>query len=175
MHFQSLQAKYHLIEEGDTMEKVKAVFVTIFGTLFSWLGILAIPLMLLLGLNLTDYITGIAAAPYRNEEDERPVKSYKSIRGIYKKICMYLLILIGWIVDVMLRTTLAHAGFTFVWKDIFATVIACWLIFNEIISLLENIDDIGAPIPPFLLPIMKIIRKQITISIGEENADENVE
>lgn len=157
------------------MEKMKAVFVTIFGTLFSWLGILAIPLIILLGLNLTDYITGIAAAPYRDEEDERPVKSYKSIRGIYKKICMYLLILVGWVVDVMLRTTLAQAGFSFVWKDIFATVIACWLIFNEIISLLENIDDIGTPIPPFLLPIMKIIRKNITIDTGEEGANEDVE
>lgn len=151
------------------MEKIKAIFVTVFGTIFSWLGILAIPVIILLGLNIADYVTGIAAAPYRDVSDERPVKSYKSIRGIQKKVCMYLLILVGWIVDTMLCTTLKQAGFTFSWPNIFATVITCWLIFNEIISLLENIDDIGTPIPPFLMPIMKMIRQKITL---ESESDE---
>lgn len=151
------------------MEKMKAIFVTVFGTIFSWLGILAIPVIILLGLNIADYVTGIAAAPYRDVSDERPVKSYKSIRGIQKKVCMYLLILVGWIVDTMLCTTLKQAGFTFSWPNIFATVITCWLIFNEIISLLENIDDIGTPIPPFLMPIMKMIRQKITL---ESESDE---
>lgn len=153
----------------NSMEKIKAIFVTVFGTIFSWLGILAIPVIILLGLNIADYVTGIAAAPYRDVSDERPVKSYKSIRGIQKKVCMYLLILVGWIVDTMLCTTLKQAGFTFSWPNIFATVITCWLIFNEIISLLENIDDIGTPIPPFLMPIMKMIRQKITL---ESESDE---
>lgn len=154
------------------MEKTKATFITISGSIFSWLGILAVPVMILLGLNITDYITGILAAPYRDDTSERPVKSYKSIRGIEKKVCMYILILIGWIVDTMLRSTLSEAGFVFSWPDIFATVITCWLIFNEIISLLENIDDIGTPIPPFLMPIMKMIRKKITLE-SEDDINED--
>ena len=156
------------------LEKVKALFITIFGTIFSWLGILAIPVRILRGLNVADYITGITAAPYRDVTDERPVKSYKSIRGIQKKVCMYLLIWVGWIVDTMLGTTLEQAGFNFMWPEIFATMITCWLIFNEIISLLENIDDIGGPIPPFLMPMMRLIRKKITIE-SEGDTNENIE
>ncbi len=155
------------------MEKLKAIFIVISSTIFSWLGVLALPVTLLLGLNIADYITGFAAAPYRDTTSERPVKSYKSIRGIYKKVCMYLLIWIGWIVDTMLSSTLAQANFEMQWPPVFAIVITCWLIFNEIISLLENIDDIGAPIPPFLMPIMQMIRKKITLDSELEESQGN--
>jgi len=151
---------------------IKAAFITIFSTIFGWLGILAIPLCMLLGLNIADYWTGITAAPYRDTEDERPVKSYKSIRGIQKKVCMYILVVVGASVDWLLSNTLQTAGFDFKWPSVFATVITCWLIFNEIISILENIEDIGTPIPPFLMPIMKLIRKNITIEGDSE--DENI-
>ena len=60
------------------MDKVKALFITVFGAVFSALGILAVPVFLLVGCNLIDYFTGIAAAKYREE----PVSSYKGIRGI---------------------------------------------------------------------------------------------
>ena len=36
-----------------------------------------------------------------------------------------------------------------------------WLVVNEIISILENMVDIGVDMPPFLLPIVKYIRKQV--------------
>lgn len=150
------------------MDRAKALFVAVTGAIFSRLGILAIPVLILLMLNLADYATGIRAAKYRDLQSDRPVKSYKSIRGIEKKVCMYLLILIGYVVDIMLRTSLVQIGFDMAWPAVFATVITCWLIFNEIISLLENIDDIGTPIPPFLMPIMKMIREKITIESEED-------
>lgn len=154
------------------MEKTKAIFITVFGAMFSWLNILAVPVVILLFLNFADYITGIRAAKYRDTVSERPVKSYKSIRGIEKKVCMYILILVGFAVDFMLQVTLVQAGFSFSLPAVFAITITCWLIFNEIISLLENIDDIGTPIPPFLMPVMKMIRGKITMeSEDEENED----
>lgn len=153
------------------MNKVKAFFITVGSLLFNWLGILAIPWVLLLGLNIADYATGIGAAPYRNKEDDKPVKSYKSIRGIQKKVCMHLLIVIGWVIDVLIKNTLLQAGFQFKFPPIFAVTISCWLIFNELISILENVEDIGTPMPPFLMPIVKLIRKKINISV-EENENE---
>lgn len=63
------------------MQKVKVVFITIWSALFSALGILALPVVLLVVGNVTDYITGIMASQYREEQ----VSSYKGIRGIYKK------------------------------------------------------------------------------------------
>lgn len=147
------------------MDKVKAFFITAFSVVFNWLGILAFPLLILLGCNLFDYYTGWGAAPKRNPDDEKPIKSYKSIRGIYKKVCMYILVILGWFVDVLVESTLTQLIPVTI-PPVFAITITCWLIFNEIISILENMDDMGVEIPPFLLPILKKMKGQI-----EEKAD----
>ena len=42
-----------------------------------------------------------------------------------------------------------------------ACVVAIWLICNEIISILENINDIGVTLPPFLQPIVKNLKSQV--------------
>jgi phage-related holin len=42
-----------------------------------------------------------------------------------------------------------------------ACFVALWLICNEIISILENIADIGVDLPPFLLKIVKNLKSQV--------------
>ena len=42
-----------------------------------------------------------------------------------------------------------------------ACIVAIWLICNEIISILENINDIGVTLPPFLRPIVKNLKTQV--------------
>ena len=147
------------------MDKVKAFIIATFSVLFNWLGILAFPLFILLGCNIFDYVTGIGAAKYRDPGDDRPVKSYKSIKGIFKKVCMYILIMLGWFMDILVETTLSQLIPVTI-PPVFAITITCWIIFNEIISILENMDDMGVAIPPFLLPILKKMKGQI-----EEKAD----
>ena len=156
------------------MDKIKAFAISLTSFITGWLGALAIPIFILLGCNLIDYYTGISAAPFRNSGSERPVKSYKSIKGINKKICMYLLIIIGFMVDKMITYSLSQI-ITVAYPPIFALVITCWLIFNEIISILENMDDMGVKIPPFLLPIMKKIKGSIEEPFNdvEDALDEN--
>lgn len=139
------------------MEKIKVVFITIVSTLMSWLGILAVPVFLLVALNIADYFTGLFAAKYRTEN----INSYKGIRGIIKKICMWLLIGVGWVVDMLIKYAAVNMGVTIVIPFIVATVVAVWLICNEIISILENMLDIGVELPPFLLPLAKNIKKQV--------------
>lgn len=48
-----------------------------------------------------------------------------------------------------------------------------WLVVNEIISILENMLDIGVRMPPFLLPVIKYIRKQVEAKakIADEEGD----
>lgn len=147
------------------MDKIKAFFIMALSAVFNWLGILAFPVLILLGCNIFDYYTGIGAAPHRNPDEDKPVKSYKSIRGISKKVCMYILIILGWFVDVLIESTLTQL-IPITIPPVFAITITCWLIFNEIISILENMDDMGVAIPPFLLPILKKMKGQI-----EEKAD----
>jgi phage-related holin len=96
--------------KGEHMNELKIRVTTITSIIFNCLGILAIPVLCLLPLNLIDYWTGIRAAPYRDEASERPVKSYKSIQGINKKVSMYLLILVGWIMDKLISSSITYIG-----------------------------------------------------------------
>ncbi len=139
------------------MDKVKLSVTAGLSIVMGWLGILAVPVFLLVGCNVTDYITGLWAAGYREES----VNSYKGIRGIIKKVCLWLLVMIGAWIDILLQYAVECAGLQFNLPFLVATVVAIWLVVNEIVSILENMLDIGVRMPPFLLPVVKYIRKQV--------------
>ena len=121
------------------MDKVKAAFVAAFSMIFGWLGILAVPVLILAGLNFTDYITGILASKRRNEL----VTSDKGLWGIVKKIGMWILVGLGWAMDVLINYAGQYVGLSIKLPFVVATIVAVWLICNEIISILENLLDIG--------------------------------
>ena len=56
----------------DKLEKIG--FTALLSALFAWLGVVAVPFLLLVLLQLIDYGTGLAAAKYRSEK----ISSYKS-------------------------------------------------------------------------------------------------
>lgn len=140
------------------MDKVKATVIAVLSVLMSWLGILAIPVFLLVGCNLIDYVTGLVAAKYRKDGG---ISSYKSIRGIFKKIGMWLLIIVGSFMDILIQYAVECMGLGLTVPFVVATVVAVWLVVNEIISILENLIDIGVNMPPFLMPVVKYIKKQV--------------
>lgn len=140
------------------MDKVKATVIAVLSFLMSWLGILAIPVFLLVGCNLIDYATGLVAAKYRQDGG---ISSYKSIRGIFKKVGMWLLVIVGSFMDVLIQYAVECVGLGLTVPFVVATLVAVWLVVNEIISILENLIDIGVNMPPFLMPIVKYIKKQV--------------
>lgn len=149
------------------MDKVKVTVIAVISALMSWLGVLAVPVFLLVGCNIIDYATGLCAVKYRNDS----ISSYKSIRGITKKVCMWLLVVVGAFIDVLIQYAVECAGIGLAVPFVVATVVAVWLVVNEIISILENMSDIGVNMPPFLMPLMKYIKKQVedkTDMTGEE-------
>ena len=157
------------------MDKVKVTIWAVISAIMGWLGILAVPVFLLVGCNIVDYITGLMAAPYR---DDGCISSYKGIKGIIKKVCLWILVLVGAWVDILINYAVECAGINITIPFIVATLVAVWLIVNEIISILENIIDIGVKIPPFLLPVVKYIKKQTEdkakiVSDDEVKTDEN--
>lgn len=152
------------------MESVKKWFIVIGTLLSSWLGILYVPMLVLILCNIIDYGTGLCAAKYRDET----IKSYKSIRGIAKKVCMWLLVAVGAMLDWLLQYTAETVGIVIGLNFIVASIVAVWLIANEIISILENVRDIGAPLPPFLMKIASNIKSQAEKKAeSEEFEDEN--
>ena len=160
------------------MDKVKIAIVTFFAVVTSWLGTLAIPVYTLLACNLIDYFTGIAAAENRNEK----VSSYKGIRGITKKVFMYLLIVVGSLMDLMLQYMFNNLNIPIKLPYIVGCIVACWLVLNEMLSILENLNDIGIPMPPFLMPLVERIRgtvekkgEDIKDNITPKNKEEGTE
>lgn len=139
------------------MDKARAIVIMVVSALMSWMGILAVPVFLMLSANVIDYMTGLLAAAKRKEA----VSSYRSIWGIAKKICMWLLVVVGALLDVLINYAAECAGLEITIPFVVATVVAVWLVVNEIISILENMIDIGAHIPPFLLPIVKYLKRQV--------------
>ena len=67
-----------------------------------------------------------------------------------------------WLLSYAADTVGISIGLNFV----VASVAAVWLIANEIISILENIKDIGAPLPPFLMRLAENVKSQ-----AEKRAD----
>jgi toxin secretion/phage lysis holin len=139
------------------MKQVKAALTAFLSVLSGWLGILAFLIPLLVLCNIIDYSTGLMAGPKRGEK----ISSYKSFKGIAKKICQWLLIIVGAIMDQLVKYGLGALGIVLPFTFLIASIVTIWLIINEIISTLENMLDIGVSMPPFLLPIAKYIKKQV--------------
>ncbi len=139
------------------MNRIKAIFTAFFSVLAGWLGILAIPMLFLVLCNLADYVTGLLAGPFRGQK----IDSYKGFRGIAKKVCMWLLVGIGAMIDWLIIYAGNTIGISVPVNFLIACIVAVWLIANEIISILENMVDIGVKIPPFLMPLVKNIKKQV--------------
>ena len=155
------------------MEKVKAAFIAIWGAILGFLGVLAVPVFLLIGSNLIDYITAFIACKVNGQEFTSP----KSLRGIAKKILMWLLVVVGAIVDRLLIYAAEVAQIRPPFKFLVACVVAIWLVCNELISILENIKAAGVKLPPFLEPLIKNIKKQTEdktkIEDPEQTPEEN--
>ena len=141
----------------------KVIFAAAFGFLSSLLGVLAMPVLLVVLCNIIDYATGLMASPYRSQD----INSYKSIRGIGKKICMWLLIVVGVIIDQTLLYASDTVGIRMPFTFLVACIVALWIICNEIISILENVKDMGVKIPGFLEPLVRIIKSQVE-EMGEQ-------
>lgn len=135
----------------------KGIIASIMGVLNSIFGILAIPIVLLVACNLIDYATGILASKYRGQE----ISSYKGMKGITKKIGMWLLILVGAIMDKLIVYSVAQLGLVCPFAFMIAAVVAIWIICNELISILENLKDMEVPLPNFLIAVTCNIKSQI--------------
>ena len=139
------------------MEKLKWIVTGVLTCIGAWLGNLAIPAYLLLASMTVDYITGIRAAKYRGQK----VNSERGFHGLEKKVFILVLVGVGSLIDILIDQLLIFFNIQLPFNGIFAIVIAIWLTVNEIISILENLKDIGVPVPSWLEPLMKNIKSKV--------------
>lgn len=152
--------------KNNFITEIKLAVTAILAGLTAHLGTLAIPVYILVGLNVTDYMTGLYAAPYRGEKRN----SSKGYHGIVKKICIWLLVWVGAAVDVLMAYTANTVGIELPFDFLVASAVAVWLICNEIISILENMGDIGVALPDFLMTLVKWIQcsTEQKVNVGEK-------
>lgn len=138
---------------------------TFLGVLSAYLGIAAIPLILLLILMLVDYGSGIGAAWMTGT-----LSSRKSITGILKKVGYLAVIVVGVVCDFLIEYAFAAIGQEIAISYAVGLVIMIWLILNECISILENLSIMGVPFPGFLKGIVK--RLKVVTEQTVETSDE---
>ena len=120
-----------------------------FAGLLYYLGIVAVPIIMLICAMIIDYATGMMAACYNSE-----LSSKKGIKGIVKKVGHLALVLASMIIDWLISQGLQQVNIDIKYSVFFAVIVAIWLIINELISTLENLSRMGVPIPNFLKKIV---------------------
>ena len=138
------------------MENIKKFFTLLTSSFFSFFGLLAIPILLMVGANITDFVTGLMAAKYRNQR----WKSEVGIKGMFKKVGMWVLVLVGFMMDSLISYSVSQLGISLPLNCLVACVVAIWIVCNEFISILENLNDMEVNLPPFLQPLIERIKKQ---------------
>ena len=150
-------------KEGKDLMKqtvLKTTVAVLGAGLISYLGTLAVPMLVLLGV-LLDYITGMIKAYIRAE-----LNSKFGIKGILKKLCYMVMVAVGAAVDYLLRGAVIGAGITLDVKLFFGMLVTVWLTINELISVMENLAAIGVPGFPRLQRILRRLRRTVADESG---------
>lgn len=137
-------------------EALKAFAAAVFAAAAGYIKILALSVAVLWCAMLADYTTGMARAYFSGT-----LSSRTGIAGIVKKLCYMFAVVCGVIVDYVCSSSLAQLGITENSVTFFGTLVAVWLILNEVVSILENLSQIGIPLPKFLKTVAEKLKKDI--------------
>ena len=132
------------------------LFAGAVGALAAYFNVLLIPLAVLMGAMLIDYITGMAGAACTGENNSRV-----GVTGIIKKAGYLALVAVGMVVDYLINSALVNIGINFRIYYCFGMIITIWLIINELISILENLGELKIPLPKFLVNTIKSLKGRV--------------
>ena len=121
-----------------------------------------VPIIVLMTVMVIDYITGMVSA-WHNAE----LSSKKGVFGIIKKLCYLALVCVGMGVDWLIYSGMTQVGITMNYTVFFGILVAIWLIINELISILENLNRIGVPLPKFITVIVKKLKNTVETEVKE--------
>ena len=122
--------------------------------------------------SLTDYATGMTKAWNAGE-----LSSRVGLWGILKKVGYLVIVGVACVVDWLLRYGADSLGWNWPVDFLFASIVIIWLVINELLSILENVSAIGAPVPGFMQALLKKLKVHTEDTAeenlpGEENSDE---
>ncbi len=123
---------------------------------------LALPVVVLFLVMVMDYISGMVRAWTRGE-----LCSRVGIMGIVKKAAYLLAVVVAIVTDWVVQTAAGQLGVDFGGFFFFGLLVTAWLVLNECISILENISQLGVPLPSFLAALLQKLK-----STAEDKGEE---
>lgn len=148
------------------MNQIKTTVTASVAAFFSFFGLLAVPLLLLVPCMVIDWATGIASSKAQGIR----ITSEVSFKGIAKKLSMLVLVFVGWALDVLIAYVIETTGLQIMLPNIIACIVAVWLVLNELISITENVSVLGVDVP-FLKPIMHLIKDKVEETVKTEETE----
>lgn len=147
---------------------LKSGFVGFVTLLAAQLGILFPVLVLLLLCMVVDYITGIISAGYNGK--------IKSSVGIVKKLLYAVIVAVAIACDWVIINVAEQVGIVIPADTFFGLLVSLWLIFNELISILENLIEMEMTLPGFLVSLVDkfkhLIENQGSAAVDAVNVKE---
>lgn len=139
----------------DTFIYIKAAVAGIVAYVATKLGMLAPLLVFLILAMVLDYISGIIVATSTGE-----LNSKKGAFGILKKLGYGITVAVALITDRLIVVV----GSQFVDMPVlchFGMLTIVWLTLNELLSILENLGNLGVPLPSFLKKAIKSMKDKV--------------
>lgn len=126
-------------------------------------------------LNILDFITGCIKAHINKIES-----SSIGLKGIIKKVCYWLLILVSFLTAYLINIIGELLGLNIYYVLLFGWFTLACLLINEVRSILENLTEIGIEVPDFLSKGLKVVNSAINSKLGEtikedKKEDKNIE
>lgn len=135
---------------------IHTIIAAVCGAFIAYFNALVVPIVVMLVIMIIDYITGLAGAYVTNK-----INSRIGIIGIIKKVAYLGLVAVGMTADYIIYTALAEIGITIELGYCVGMVIVIWLIINELISILENLAEVGVPLPNFITKIVNHLKNTV--------------
>lgn len=139
-----------------------AAFFTALGAFLGWQGIMAVVWVALMAL---DYITGTAAACHAGEWSSKTARE-----GLWHKSGMIIVVIVAAIADGVMAVICTNLPLTMVWPGLILPLVLAWYIITELGSILENAVKMGAPVPEWLVKLLKA-SLELVDGAGEDAAN----
>lgn len=147
-----------------TISSLKIGVSSVLGLISAKLGILAPILYLLILVSTIDYLTGVISSAITGK-----LSSRIGLKGILKKLCYFIAVGIAVVLDYLILNCSKEFGITIYSSAYLGCLVGVWLILNEILSIIENLEKAGVPLPPFLRATLNCVINSVE-SFSKNNA-----
>ena len=146
---------------------IKLLMTAILTAVAAYMQQLAASLLVLIGVMVLDYISGISAAWVTHQ-----LSSRIGLIGIVKKVSYLLIVAVGMALDYLISLLGGRFGVQINDSYFVGLLVIIWLIINECISILENADEMGLPVPEFIKKLLARLKKHTDEIAGETEDSE---